>query len=271
MRTEPDSPDIVAARIGAMRIQHWRGYSLDAVLDALAMPGVLLKTSRKSATWRIGGCILKKSRFEGGLGPLKHTCCREHYRQAWRSAWRLRRAGVGVPAPLAFVEWNRFGFMWGNAMVSEYLDGARTVEQHAESLVQDGAARTTLDVFLGGLAHAVQALCASGARHADLSGKNILTRGGSSFDFIDLDSVILDQPYTEPMRLKNHIQLYDSFCDFLDDSYLGPFVQAMEPAPGYTAEEWFERVRQGQAERRARQIARWRRQGKEIPRRSCPG
>ena len=89
------------------------------------------------------------------------------------------------------------------------------------------------------------------AFHADLSGKNIFTKDGSKFYFIDLDGVVLSAHYTEELLLKNHIQLYDSFCDFCDHNTLARFHARMLPETEHL-ETWMRRVVEGQRARRRR-------------------
>jgi len=253
--------DVRTERRGALAVHLRRDVPLDAVLEALAAPGEMLKVSPKTVTKRVGPWVVKQSRLQGGLGPLKHTLRRNRYRAAWRAANRLGGRGVGVARPVAYVEQGRLGIIVGNAVVSEFLAGFRNVEQHAAELAANRASQETISAFLDGLAGAVNELTAADAFHTDLSGKNIFTRHGASFCFIDLDGVVLDQPYTEQRRMKNHVQLYDSFCDLLGDDLLGPFLAHMLPA-GRPIAGWLAAVRAAQRVRRARTVAKWKKQGK---------
>lgn len=251
-------------RVGGRTIWLREGVEPEAVLEALEAPGDVLKESSKSLTRRVGDWVVKVSRFEGGLGVLKHTLFRNRYRQAWRAANHLKDRGVRVPSPIAYVERGWLGVIVGNAYVSEYLDGYVNVERFAAGMAGEmpplgpprirGGGAPDAQAFFSGLARAVNALNASGAYHADLSGKNIFTRNGTSFCFLDLDGVVLGKPYTEARRMKNHVQLYDSFCDVYDETVLGPFVSQMLPAD-IDASEWLVRVKAGQRVRRATHCA----------------
>ncbi len=231
------------------------GIELERVLAAVASPGVTLKESSKSLTRRVGDWVIKSSRFEGGLGILKHTLLRERYRRAWRAANHLLFHGVKVPSPIAYIEHGRFGLITGNVFVSEYLNGFINVEQYAAALHRETANEALVADFLLGLAEAVNALCRTGAFHADLSGKNIFTQDGQSFCFIDLDGVILGQSYTRERRMKNHVQLYDSFCDLYDETLLGPFIKAMV-SDDEDGETWLRAVQRGQQQRRNDHVSR---------------
>jgi hypothetical protein len=73
--------------------------------------------------------------------------------------------------------------------------------------------------------------------------------------------VELDVPCDDARRLRNHIQLYDSFCDELHDQLLAPFIMRMMP-PGTDPRVWLPQVRKGQKDRRRLVEARWEKEGK---------
>ena len=148
-------------------------------------------------------------------------------------------------------------------LVMEFLQGMTNVERFAAQLVQNEADDEHVNSFLHELAHAVTSLQEAEAYHKDLSGKNILTQDGRRFCFIDLESVVPAARQTRRMVLKNHIQLYDSFCDFWGDDFLEPFLAQMLPE-GEDYARWARIVRRGQAARRSRQIALWKRQGRSL-------
>lgn len=248
-------------RRGAMVVTCVACVDVEAVVAALFTPGETIKVSRKSITRRVGDWVIKESRLERGLGVVKHTLARSRYRTGWRAAQYLAARGVPIPVPIGYIEWRVAGVIARNAFICEYLNCACNVEHHAKALHQAGAPQQEIATFLAGIADAVNALNAAGAYHADLSGKNLFTRGGEEFFFIDLDGVQVGATYTEARRFKNHVQLYDSFCDIFGDDLLGPFLARMLP-DGRNAREWTAQVRAGQRERRAIIEAKWRKQGK---------
>lgn len=247
-------------RVGELRVERRADVALDAILSALKSPGEVLKQSHKATARRVGEWVIKESR-RSPSECAKHILYPGRYRAGWIAARFLEQRGIGVPEPVAYVERRHAGLMTGNAVILEFLSGYANVEAYARRLVAAGASGARIAAFLGALAVAVNALCATGAYHGDLSGKNIFTLSGAEFRFIDLDGVILGRRYTEAMRLLNHVQLYDSFCDIWDDSVLEPFVEALMPAER-DFEAWMETVRAGQAARRARSEAIWLRQGR---------
>jgi hypothetical protein len=249
------------ARQGAWRAILRDALSPDDVFRALAEAGEPLKRSRKSTVRKVGPWVVKRAAGGTLTRFLRLSLQRARHRQAWIAAMRLRRAGVLIPEPLAFVERRRLGIITDNAMISAYLDGFRNVEHFLKAMVECGAGADAVQDFFARLARAVNQLADAGAYHADLSGKNIFTRDGTQFVFIDLDAVSFDGDYDDARRLKNHIQIYDSFCDFVADRALVPLIQAML-SPNHDLRVWMPRVRKGQAERRARIEAKWARQGK---------
>jgi hypothetical protein len=258
----PDN-EIVTDFADGLRIQRRPDVALDTVLEQIRTLGEILKASRKAETLRVGEWIVKRSRGEGGLGILKHTFQRDRYRQGWHAALHLEARGVPVPRPLAFIERARLGVILGNVLCTEYLDGCVDVEAFADGMIREGVEEAVVQGYLERIAEVVNLLCASGAYHNDLAGKNILTPDGERFFFIDLDGIVLDRPYTDALRLKNHVQLYDSFIDKWDDALLVPFIRQMLPDPE-DIDAWMMRVRSAQAVRRARTEAIWRRQGKLV-------
>ena len=243
------------SQIGRCRLQHCRHINPQALIEAIESPGEILKRSSKNETRLVGEWVVKKSRFEGGLGPLKRTLARGRYRQAWRAANHLHMRGVRVPQPLAYAEWAMCGIIFGNATVTKFLDGCVNVEVFAAKLAVENNPRLSLDEFFAGLASAVNRLAETGAYHADLSGKNIFTRDGQQFHFIDLDGVSVGLPYTDARRLKNQVQLYDSFCDFCNHETLAEFHALMLPEKS-DYEEWMRAIVRAQKARRRRHVSR---------------
>lgn len=236
------------------------GTSLDAVLEILNTPGETLKRSKKTLVQRVGGWVVKQSD-----GPLparlaRLTFRRKRYRRGWLAARHLSREGVHTPRFIAYVEVGFAGLVFRNATIMEYLDGFHNVEHFVRAMISGGATPDKISAFLSALADAVNRLIGSGAFHADLSGKNIFTNDGFSFHFIDLDAVELGAAYTDDRRMTNLVQLYDSFCDDLNDVFLAPFIIQLLP-PGHDPRIWLPRVRDGQRKRRARLERRREKQG----------
>jgi tRNA A-37 threonylcarbamoyl transferase component Bud32 len=226
----------------------------------LTHPGEVLKSSPKAEVRRVGHWVVKESRAGAAIKAVRHTLLRDRYRRPWLAAHHLRAHFVRVPEPLAFVEKERLGLVSGTVFVFQYLAGQTNAEEFLLSLLKQGAGADAIGGFLGRLAEGINGIEGAGAYHADLSGKNIFTREGDRFFFIDLDAVSLDTPIDEESRLKNHVQLYDSFCDALNDSLMVPFIGKMLPE-GNDLRVWMPRVRKAQQERRVAIEAKWEKQG----------
>lgn len=263
MNAEMTGPDVVVDHEPGAIFYRRSDVSLEAIKRALTAQGKVLKSSPHSETRLVDSWVVKASRRNSIIGAVKHAAERRRYRHAWIAARHLESHGVAVPTPRAFVEFNRYGLTLASAFVMDYLAEHCNVEHYAGALVQQKASGETIHAYLAALAEAVNALVASGAYHADLSGKNILTRDGARFVFIDLEGVEIGRPYTPRLRLKNHTQLYDSFCDFWDDEFLEPFLARMIP-DDVDYRGWCKRVRMTQRMRRARQMSIWRRQGRSL-------
>lgn len=245
----------------------WRKHavSLESVFETLRATGDPLKTSAKSRTVRVGDRVVKTSAGSLLLNFVRHTFQRARYRRAWRSALHLEAHGVACPSPIAHVEWTAAGCIWRHATVSAYLDGCADVERYLDTMIASGGTSVDVSDYFARLARAVNRLVDAGAVHTDLAGKNILTRDGDTFYFIDLDGVLVAEPYTDERRMANHVQLYDSFIDRVDDSFLVPFLRAMLPER-VSIDTWLICVKEAQARRRARTESAWAREGKQPPR-----
>lgn len=248
METQGHNDGFVLHRQGLDRVYHHKDVSVNDVMQILRQSEEVLKRSRKSLIHRAGPCVVKSS-LPGLTGFLRLTFSRARYRRAWIAAQHLEAHGIGIPRTIAYVERGGMGLLFANHLVSEYLEGHRDSEQYLVRLIQIGSGKVSIAAYLNALAEAVVALVESGACHHDLSGKNIYTRDGEHFVFIDLDDVSVGEPYTEALRLKNLVQLYDSYCDVLSDAVLVPFINRLLPA-GVDPRIWMPKIRKGQQERR---------------------
>jgi tRNA A-37 threonylcarbamoyl transferase component Bud32 len=246
---------------------HFRGVlredlHVEELLPALVCEaGEQLKSGGGARVRRWHGWIVKESAGPLWLRMAKQTLQGARYGQVWETALHLRKHGVLIPEPVAFVERGRFGLVSNRHMVSEYLDGHRNVEEFVRGLLRAHAGQDTLRAFLSGLGQSLLRLEEAGVYHADLSGKNILTNDGARFYFIDLDAAQVTTDYNDKRRMRNHVQLYDSFCDELSDNLLVPFLTGLLRAQ-HDPRVWMPEVRKRQRERRAKVVARWEREGK---------
>ena len=259
----PLCDDIVTEQCGNAVVHHRKDIDCQYILDTISAEGEVLKTSPKSITRRVGDLVVKACSGGDVRGLLNRSIRRNRYRRGWFAGLYLEQQGIAVPRVEAFVETGRWGFIAASYLVMDYLERECNVERYALELVQNETPEESIRAFLRGLAQAVNELRGAGAFHQDLSGKNIFTRDGERFYFIDLESIVPAERHTRKMLFRNHVQLYDSFCDLLGDDLLEPFLAEMAPEEQDYA-VWAKLVRRGQAARRTRQIAIWRRQGRSL-------
>jgi len=227
----------------------------------LRHPGQPLKTSSRGIVTRVGSWVVKRQTAGSLVAGVKLALRPERNRRAWAASHYLRARGTRAPEPLAYVEFrNALGLTTGTAFICQYLDGFLNIEDFLFELIRRGAGEATLRGFLEGLADACLAFERAPAWHGDLAGKNIFTRDGRLFYFIDLEAVRIGRGPTEDERMKNHVQLYDSLCDAMGDALLVPFIGRMLPE-GTDIRVWMPRVRKLQEKRRTEVEERWEREG----------
>jgi len=229
-------------RRGGLRVRLCGDMEMTDVLRALEESGETLQNTRKRAVRRVGEWVIKSSRFNRGTGIIKHTFRRNRYRTGWRASVALYERGVPVPRPQAFIEHGVFPVITGNTLISDYLHDCVDVKSWAEDRLAGNPMET--DSFLTRLSEAVNCFHAAGAYHQDLKTDNILTPDGIRFYFIDLDDVVLDLPYPDAIRLKNHVQLYYGFSEIFPKEALLKFLVTMQP-DGVSTESWQRDILQG--------------------------
>lgn len=257
-----EMPNYRSFRLGWFRGVVREGEELDRLIALLAPEaGVELKSGGGSRVRRCDEWAIKESTGPLLLRTARHTLQGARYRQVWETALHLLRCGVLIPDPVAFVERGRLGIVSNRHMVSAFLEGHRDVEDFMRGLLRAHAGQDTISAFLDGLGQSLLRLEAAGVYHSDLSGKNILTNDGARFYIIDLDAAQRTDDYNDTRRMRNHVQLYDSFCDEISDSLLVPFLSGLLKAQ-HDPRVWMPEVRKRQQARRAKVLARWEREGK---------
>jgi len=114
-----------------------------------------------------------------------------------RAAAAARKAGVGVPEPLAVRATRAGGFFRRFTIVTREIEGASNLLVLIPTL--SGPERRML---LERVADEMRRLHEAGVYHADLTLQNILTRGTDVY-FIDLDKAILSSRRDESLDLMN--------------------------------------------------------------------
>lgn len=247
------------------------GVDPEAIRAALQEPGVVVKQSRRTAVRRVGDWCIKESSGNGWLHPLDLTLRPGRYTSGWIVGRTLHANGIPVPRPVSNASQWRGPICVYRATVTEWLEGWTDVEEAARMLAASAAEDEAIREFLGGIDTLHGKLCDARYYHADLSGKNIFCRrppGAEHFEccLIDLDSVRRVRSVSTRLRIRNAVQLYDSFCDLWDERLLGSMVCRVMGLSRFDADT-FEQVRSIQQVRRARIEAVWARQGKAARKR----
>jgi len=223
------------------RIEYLDDYEPDDVLRAIEGQAAPLQITRKRSVCRHGKWVVKTSRFNGGIGPLKHSLKRKRYRVGWNASVALTNRGVPVARPVAFLEQRFMGVIWTNILVTEFLEGCQNIQEYFASHISESEEKMT---FLKKLADAIGSFHEAGAHNLDSKVQNIMTSDGSSFHFIDLDEVVLDKPYPIEVRLKNHIQLIYGMRDHLSDEEKVFFLESLGTG-GVGVKKWVGQVDEG--------------------------
>jgi hypothetical protein len=99
-------------------------------------------------------------------------------RRTWESASRLESAGVGTPAPIAFLDHWQGMRLTESYYVAEYLDGYVSLREALLELYHETPECARFMDLLQGVADAVHAMHAAGFVHNDLGNQNILLKPG---------------------------------------------------------------------------------------------
>lgn len=252
----------VTERQGDLRICRDADVPQALVLDLAERrdAGRLVKRSPHFETRIVGDHVVKRSVRGGLYDRLKRSLLPSRARRPWDAAAHLAEHGAPVPAPIAFVERIARGVVIETVYISRCVAGACTVEEHARALIAADSDEASIRAFLRCIDEAVARLTAAGAYHADLSGKNLISSDGSAVWIVDLDAVRIGVRYTRSRRMRNHVQLYDSFCDLWPPAILDDLITPLAPS-GVDPARWTAEVRRRQALRRAKHRARIERNG----------
>ncbi len=232
-------------RLGLARV--WSTGLLDAaeLVKIAQQPGDRLWQSSKSDVERVDNWVVKRSRLQGGVGPVRLTAQRERYRRPWTAGRHLETHGVAVPPIAGYIEWRFAGAIWANALVTRYLDGFRNLRDYIEQ--ESPWTETNMNAFLHRLSKAVDDVSKAGAYHSDLADKNVLTQNGTEFYFVDLDAVTIGGKQTREQRLRNVVQLSDTFHDLWPADRCEELARLLCPNSNDTT--WVQDVKDGLQQR----------------------
>lgn len=181
--------------------------------------GNLIKTSKKATCMRVDNVFIKLTNFPLIEGIFRHTFLRGRYKAPWEISILATELGIPVPTPIFYLENLYLGLPWQSIFASEFIHNSVDVETFAKKIVQSNLQKQ-LENMLFEIVKIVTLLWSHNLYHKDLSGKNILTTDGINLFLVDLDSVKIISSITLKHKVKNLTQLYDSFCDFVEEEIL---------------------------------------------------
>lgn len=184
----------------------------------------IIKSERKITVLRfpleVGGKIKSVYLKQHNALSLGHRlaslcCCPSAAMRSLSGAVTLLERGYATAAPVAAVEYRRWGVLLKSLYVSEEIPGAKTIEtfwRDELSALKGIAGYIRRRVFLRSLAHLFRSLHDNGIYHNDLKSSNILvpTREAPSetvFSLIDLQGLRKCSFVSKRRRIKNLAQL----------------------------------------------------------------
>ncbi len=200
-----------------------KNFDPDDILNELYTKGKIIKETSKTSSFHLGVYFIKKTNYHFIEGAFRHVLLSKRCRNAWNISNYLIKSGIHTPQPIAHFETLKFYLPYQHFFISEYLQENCNVEVFIKNNIYIKK-NITIDNFFHTLKKLLILLWEKGIYHKDLSGKNLLTISGDNIYLIDLDSVCLISPFQIKYKIKNLIQIYDSFCDFVNEEILKDLI-----------------------------------------------
>ncbi len=185
--------------------------------------GEIIKETSKTTSYRVGHYFVKKTNYNFFEGILRHNLLSKRCRNIWNISNFLLHHNIPTPKPIAYLEKLKYGLPYQHFFISEYLERSQNVEIFIKNKlhIQNGI---SLKDFFNALENILLTLWENGIYHKDLSGKNLLTVNGEIIYLVDLDDTHLINYLDIKYKIKNLVQIYDSFCDFVEEEILKDFI-----------------------------------------------
>ena len=222
--------------------------------EDLIYQGEAIKISKKAISRKFENIFLKITNFPFLEGAFRHIFLRERYRNAWNISIIASNLDIAIPTPIFYLEILFYKIPWQSFFAIEYIHNSVNIEKFAQQLVEKKLTEPLKKLF-SELSATISNLWANNLYHRDLSGKNILTVDGSKIYLVDLDSVKILKNFSLQHKLKNLVQIYDSFCDYVEDELLKNCIFSLLPEYNFnTKEEIYQKVKKLQIIRRSNHI-----------------
>lgn len=229
-------------------------FDVEKILFQVSIPDKLLKETPATSSFQLNSYFVKKTRYSLLEGTFRHLFLSKRCRNAWNISNYLFNNGICTPHPIAYIELMKFSFPYQHLFISEYLFGSYNIEVFIRDniYIKKGI---TLSDFFNTIQRLITLLWEKGIYHRDLSGKNLLTINGEKIYLIDLDSTHLINRIDMKYKIKNLTQIYDSFCDFVDEDILRNLIYStLYDFRKYELEKIYSQIQQLQRQRRAQHI-----------------
>ncbi len=198
-------------------------FDVDNLLSQLSTNGKLIKETPKTSSFQWNSYFVKKTHYPFIEGIFRHLFLSNRCRNSWNISNYLIHHGIYTPFPIAYIEISKHSLPYQHFFISEYLFENYNIEIFVRDkiYIEKGI---TLQDFFNTIKKLIILLWEKGIYHKDLSGKNLLTVNGDRIYLIDLDSTRLINPIEIKYKIRNLTQIYDSFCDFVDEERLRDFI-----------------------------------------------
>ena len=152
-------------------------------------------------------------------------------KKSWRAAEVLMQHGIPTPAPIAYLDTRRWGFLLRSYLLVERLPASEAVHRRYRRLYRpcaDAGLVKEKEILRDALACALAAMHENGIFYGDLKASNVLVypaEGKMALAFIDLESVRIAKPISLARRVEDLGSLLCSFLGIVSRRDAGRFIK----------------------------------------------
>jgi len=198
------------------------------LLSKIPINGKIIKETSKSVSLQLDNYFIKKTKYNPFEGGFRHLFLSNRCRNIWYISNYLTNYEILTPKPIAYIEALTYSMPYQHYFISEFLYNSYNIEVFIKNEIYKEKGVSFYN-FFNTLSKMILSLWEKGIYHKDLSGKNLLTINGQEIYLVDLDSTIIKKHLDIKYKIRNLIQIYDSFCDFLEEDILKNFIFSVLP------------------------------------------
>ncbi|HOK09911.1 MAG TPA: lipopolysaccharide kinase InaA family protein [Candidatus Hydrogenedens sp.] len=205
-----------------------RDVDIDDLITKINYATEIIKKTDKSISLKVDNYFVKKTTYSRFEGMIRHLLLRRRCKNAWNISRYLDSHSISTPKPIGYIELRQYFIPVQHIFITEFINDSCNVEMFVKNkiYIQKGV---SLPEFFNSIHNLIFSLWEKKIYHKDVSGKNLLTTDGKRIFIIDLDSAIIKRTILLKDKLKSLVQLYDSFCDFVDEDTLRNFILSFLP------------------------------------------